>query len=273
MESTSRRRWLRSLAWLCALLMLTVVAASAWIRLAQPRPACVEWPDCRQHATAALGDGAGLVAAARSVHRAAASLLLPVAAVMVWLAWPLRAARAAALWLLALGLALGVLGVGAGASRAQAVLLGNQLGGWLMLALALRLAVGAGGASAPAAIAAARLPGTGVAALAAAAWLAQAALGALSGSGAPGLVSPLHVILAAAVALPLAGWCGWQARQTQPRLAQALLVLTALQAAAGVLAITGAAAPLRVWLHATLGACGFALLAVLSSPRRATRGT
>ena len=44
MDNDRRRRLMRRLAWTCVLLMLVVTSASAWLRLAQPRPACADWP-------------------------------------------------------------------------------------------------------------------------------------------------------------------------------------------------------------------------------------
>ncbi|MDO8419311.1 MAG: hypothetical protein Q7S90_04675, partial [Rubrivivax sp.] len=38
---------MRRLSWACVLLMLVVTSASAWLRLAQPRPDCFDWPACR----------------------------------------------------------------------------------------------------------------------------------------------------------------------------------------------------------------------------------
>ena len=43
----SRLTWMRRLAWAGVLLMLVVTTASAWLRLAQPRPDCFDWPACR----------------------------------------------------------------------------------------------------------------------------------------------------------------------------------------------------------------------------------
>ena len=81
----SRLTLLRRLAWACVLLMLVVTTASAWLRLAQPRPACFDWPACRsadRPVAAAmvppmLGAPATL-ALVRGTHRASATLVLLV---------------------------------------------------------------------------------------------------------------------------------------------------------------------------------------------------
>lgn len=271
MDFSTRTRRLRSLAWACSCLMFAVVAASAWIRLAQPHPACSAWPECRQHATADLSPPLAGVAAARSMHRVAASALLPAAALLAWLAWPLADRRRAAIALLALGLGLAALGVAGGGSRASAVLLGNQLGGWLMLALAWRLTRApamSGGAAQVRQSGPPRL-----ASVAVGLYLLQAALGALSGAGVLASASPLHVLLAV-LALPLAGWCAWQQRHgLQTGVARALLLIVALQALSGAASVAAAAAAPPVWLHAMLGACGFALLLGLRASAGLPGGT
>ncbi|MBE0546936.1 MAG: hypothetical protein IH627_04585, partial [Rubrivivax sp.] len=67
---------MRRLSWACVLLMLVVTSASAWLRLAQPRPACFDWPTCRSAdrptaatvAPAVLG-AAHTLALVRGTHR------------------------------------------------------------------------------------------------------------------------------------------------------------------------------------------------------------
>ena len=118
--------------------MVCVIGASAWLRLAQPRPVCGEWPACRSDAAvaatrAALTPGAAdaLLGTTRTldlvrvVHRVAATaaLLLIVALVTVLLRQrPRRRAwLQPAFGLLGLALGLSVLGVVTPGSRAAAV--------------------------------------------------------------------------------------------------------------------------------------------------------
>ena len=121
-----RLRLLRRIAWLCLTLLLAVTCLSAFLRH-QALPA----------------DAATLVAAARAAHRIAASSALLLVMAMVWLGLRTGAAarveRALSWALLALALALALLGVFTSGARAPAVAMGNLLGGYLMLALAARL--------------------------------------------------------------------------------------------------------------------------------------
>ncbi|MBA4176464.1 MAG: hypothetical protein C0505_07875 [Leptothrix sp. (in: Bacteria)] len=256
---------LRRLAFACLVLMLAVTSASAWLRLAQPRPACIDWPGCRaadRPAAAAVAPtllGAPRVlAVVRGTHRVAATSVLLLVLAMGALTWP-RSRRQPArgrLVLALLGLALGLsaLGIVTPGSRALGVLLGNLIGGVLMLALSWRLVLQLRSG-----------PGSGPllarwALLGAALWAAQAALGAVSGSGRVGAAPVAHLALAL-----LAGACalgvGWLAR-TQGRQAEgvALLWATGLQFVLGATAATAAAAPAWVLLHNLGAALGVALL-------------
>jgi len=256
---------LRRLAWVCVLLMLAVTSASAWLRLAQPRPDCFDWPACRSAdrpaasavAPAVLGEPR-VLAVVRGIHRAAATLVLVVvmAAAVLALARPPRrpVAGRMALTLLGLALALSVLGIITPGSRAIGVLLGNLLGGLLMLALSWRLATALAGwpGSSPA-LARWALVGAVL-------WAAQAALGALSGSGHSDAAPVAHLSLAL-----LAGSCafgvGWAAReQGRRREGAALWLLTGLQFVLGASAVGSAAAPAMVLLHNIGAALGVALL-------------
>jgi cytochrome c oxidase assembly protein subunit 15 len=267
MTMTADRRLinLRRLAWACVLLMLVVTTASAWLRLAQPRPACFDWPACRgadrptaaAMAPALLGAPATL-AVVRGTHRATATLVLLVviAVAALALAKPPRrwAAGRLALTLLVLALALSVLGIVTPGSRAAGVLLGNLLGGLLMLGLSWRLATQlAGWPAASPSLTRWALLGAGL-------WLAQAALGALSGSGHWSAAPVAHMALAL-----LAGSCslgvGLGAR-AQGRRAEGtgLLSLTGLQFALAAGAAGSAAAPEVVLLHNIGAAFGLALM-------------
>jgi heme a synthase len=261
---------LRRLAWACVLLMLIVTCASAWLRLAQPRAACLDWPACRSAerpaapAVAAAGMGEPRVlAVVRGVHRAAATtmLLVVLAVAALALAKPPRQAAVGrlALALVVLALALSALGIITPGSRATGVLLGNLLGGLLMLALSWRLAGQLSGrqGSNPRLVPWA-LVGTGL-------WAAQAALGALSGAGLSNALPVAHLILAL-----LAGSCaagvGWAARQQgRRREGSGLLLLTGLQFLLGASAAATAAAPWLVLLHNVGAALGLALLLGLAT--------
>lgn len=153
-----RRRLIRALALLGMALMLGVVALSAYIRLSQTGLDCAGWPGCQGEILRQATAGSTVanppdVALARQGHRMLASAVLPLtlALLLVTLAkWPRlwREARLAlALLLLTSGLA--ILGVMAGRSSLPAVVLGNLLGGFAMLALCWRLSGVAGGCSRP----------------------------------------------------------------------------------------------------------------------------
>ena len=256
---------LRRLAWACLLLMLVVTSASAWLRLAQPRPACVDWPGCRgadRPAAAAVAPallGAPRVLAlVRATHRGAAIavLLLVLALAVLSLARTPRrpAAGRLALALLMLALGLSVLGIVTPGSRAAGVLLGNLLGGLLMLALSWRLVVQLhdGPGSSPAL--------TRWALLGAGLWAAQAALGALSGSGQFHVAPVVHLSLAL-LAVPCALGVGWVVRSEGGRgEGVALLWLAGFQFVLGASAASAAAAPAWVLLHNMAAALGLALL-------------
>jgi len=247
------------------LLMLVVTTASAWLRLAQPRPTCFDWPACRSAdrptaasvASAVLG-AAGALAAVRGTHRATASLVLLVVITVAALALvkpPRRwAAGRLALALLVLALALSVLGIVTPGSRAAGVLLGNLLGGLLMLGLSWRLSTQlAGWPRVNLTLKRWALLGVGL-------WIAQAALGALSGSGYWSAAPVAHMALAL-----LAGSCslgvGFAARVQGRRVeGTGLLWLTGLQFALAAGAAGSAAAPEVVLLHNIGAALGLALM-------------
>jgi hypothetical protein len=242
-----------------------VTTASAWLRLAQPRPACFDWPACRgadrptlaATAPAMLGAPATL-ALVRGTHRATATLVLLVVAAVAALALarpPRRwGAGRVALALLFLALALSVLGIVTPGSRAAGVLLGNLLGGLLMLGLSWRLATQLAGwpEASPALARWARL-GAGL-------WMTQAAVGALSGSGHWHAAPVAHMALAL-----LAGSCslgvGLAARLQGHRVeGSGLVSMTGLQFALAAAAAGSAAAPAWVLLHNIGAALGLALM-------------
>lgn len=265
-ETMRMRMRLRNLARLCVLLMFVVVTASAWLRLAQPRPECTDWPACRAvaaHArlaavTPASAPGASVV---RGLHRLAASTTLVLLVVLIVAAWRGRVGGVLPLLggLLALALGLSALGIVSPGSPALPIVLGNLLGGFAMTALSWTVVRRLG----PATPAPARLRrGAGVAALL---WFAQAALGASSGQGVgSSVVSVLHVLLglAAGMAALLLGLA--LARTASRSEGRALVALAGAQLLLGLLAGTqGAAAPV-VLLHNALAALGLCLCVALA---------
>jgi cytochrome c oxidase assembly protein subunit 15 len=147
-----RRRTLRRIAWLCALLVLLIAALSAYLRLSKAGLGCVPWPQCygqelrdQQHGVAPREAVAQGVALARLAHRAVASVALVLVIILVMSALTAKPVRrddaALSIGLLALAVFLAGLGLRTGASRLPAVAIGNLLGGFAMLALSSRLAV------------------------------------------------------------------------------------------------------------------------------------
>jgi len=285
-------------------LMLVVVAASAWLRLAQPRPACADWPACRAGTAAAAmamttespspgstpAAAARGLAATRGVHRIAATAVLLLVLGLVVMAWRERAARPDVLrpaaMLLGVALALSALGLATPGSRAGGVLLGNLLGGFVMLVgaavLASRLAIARPVAASvrsarsttsaldpaldPALAAGPSLTrlARGVAAL----WLAQAAFGALSGAGLLHVAPPLHLAFAL-VALPLAAVVAWRARAANERASRragaTLRVVIPVLCGLGLASAASSAAPAWVLVHNVTAAIGLAALGVLAT--------
>ncbi len=154
MNDTHRRlAWIRRLAIGCAIGMVFTIVLSAYMRLSQAGLGCEPWPACYAQAArdaaagtshpGSIGVGVG-VAAARLAHRVVASVVLILVITLVLSTCFTRprftpaAALSATLLMLALGLA--VLGVMTPGARLPAVVLGNLLGGFLMLALSVRLA-------------------------------------------------------------------------------------------------------------------------------------
>ena len=139
---------LKKLAWACAALVLAITSLSAFIRLSRAGLGCQPWPQCYAQALQATGQPAaapveGPVAAARIAHRVVAvvALLLVIGLVMTTLSkepmlW--REGRMA-LGLLTLALFLAILGRWTTDARVPAVMLGNLLAGFAMLALSWRL--------------------------------------------------------------------------------------------------------------------------------------
>jgi cytochrome c oxidase assembly protein subunit 15 len=151
-SSQLRRRTLRRIAWLCALLVLLIAALSAYLRLSKAGLGCTPWPQCYGQELRAQQQGlppsdavARGVALARLAHRVVASVALVLVIVLAMSALTARPRRrdeiTLSLALLALALFLAGLGLRTGASRLPAVAIGNLLGGFAMLALSVRLAL------------------------------------------------------------------------------------------------------------------------------------
>jgi cytochrome c oxidase assembly protein subunit 15 len=193
MDLPRRQQLLRHLAWCCVLLVLAVTSLSAYIRLSRAGLGCAGWPQCygqslrqlQQGGQAASDDEPG-VQMARGAHRVVAVAALVSVVAMLVLAFGkaplLRREGLLALALLALTLAVALLGRYSGAARVPAVTLGNLLGGFGMLALAARLTVG----RSPHPIDT-EAPVRNAALAAAALLLMQAALGGLSSASYAGL--------------------------------------------------------------------------------------
>jgi cytochrome c oxidase assembly protein subunit 15 len=159
-DASRRLALVGRLAAACSLLMLLTVAFSAYMRLSQAGLGCADWPACygqflRDAAphSAAVGSSAA-VAAARLAHRVVATgaLVLALLLVLTTLATQPRLGREGRLAaaILALAVALSVLGVFTPGSKLPAVAMGNQLGGFALLALSWRLAGVARGGPPPA---------------------------------------------------------------------------------------------------------------------------
>lgn len=178
---------LRRLAWLCALLVVVVTSASALLRQAKAGLACDEVAACygqelrrAQQGLLPSDEAQTTLAAVRLAHRIAASgvLLLGLTMLMIAVGARLRRETVLVLLLLALAAFLAVLGLRSSAARVPAVVLGNLLGGFTMLAVCVRLA-----RAAPVAHAAWR----GAAWIAAVLLLMQIGLGGLTSASYAGL--------------------------------------------------------------------------------------
>jgi len=269
MNPQRRLRALRQLAWAAVALMIVVTSVSAWLRLAQPRPPCPQWPVCRalgmQLPAPATLDAAPPVRnldLPRALHRSVASLTLVLVCVLVAVALARRPrnwrAGGPALALLGLALGLAALGIATTGAHGAAILLGNMLGGFSMLALAWRM-TRPPGALDPA-------PARGVdrrAAIGIALWAGQAAVGAISGTGAGLVVAWLHPVLALVVSIWVLSLGAFVRRHGLFREGTALMVITLLQWPLGISAALLDAPPGLVLVHNTSAACGMALLAGL----------
>jgi cytochrome c oxidase assembly protein subunit 15 len=274
---------------LCALLAGTAVAltfvvvvASAYLRHVQAGLGCAPWPDCYGAVAAAAVAGAqpeGLVRIARIAHRLCATAVAAALIGLTLVAWSqrpvwLREALAATAALVVAG-SLAVLGIVAGGSKAPTVVLGNLLGGYLLLALVAAARALASTAPPPSGARAAALAALAVAFVAAAFGgaisahsasracaalvdcattldaLARAPIEMLRAPDVAGVATPpawagalhtLHRIAALALVVP-ASVVAYRLRAKRPRLAAALASIVALAVATGAVA-----AAERPWL-------------------------
>lgn len=136
---------LRRLATTCALLVLAVVAASAYLRLGQAGFSCADWPACFGHVEANQKALAGepLVFTARLAHRLAAMGVSILVLALLFVSYRQRGLdpRPWRLSLMALGLTLllALLGRWTAGTRLPAVTLGNLMGGLALLAVLWRI--------------------------------------------------------------------------------------------------------------------------------------
>jgi heme a synthase len=140
------------LATIAAALVLIVVASSAWLRLAHSGLGCDDWPACYgafRDAGEAARPVAPHLAEVRATHRISAAVagLAIVFCAVVWLSGTraVRGITPLVIALLALTVALSVLGRYTPGAQLPAVAAGNMLGGMLLLALAwsIRIALAA----------------------------------------------------------------------------------------------------------------------------------
>lgn len=150
----SRISLLQRAALVCALLVITVICISAFIRLSGAGLGCSPWPQCygqalrdQQHGISLSPDSQAStsITVARFAHRLLATLLLPIMLVLVVGGFTMQPRRWEGRWVslmaLLLVLFLAVLGRWTAGARMPAVALGNLLGGFLLLALCWRMAI------------------------------------------------------------------------------------------------------------------------------------
>lgn len=149
----SRIALLQRVALFCAVLVITVVSISAFIRLSGAGLGCTPWPQCYGQSFRDQQDGLGQtthlqlsksIVVARFAHRLFAVLLLPLVLILVIGGFTMRPKPWEERWLALLAftlvLFLAVLGVWTAGARVPAVTLGNLLGGFLLFALCWRMA-------------------------------------------------------------------------------------------------------------------------------------
>jgi cytochrome c oxidase assembly protein subunit 15 len=135
------RHWLHRVASTAVVLVLVIVASSAYLRQASVRLNCSNWPACTQRVTGEDPARAqpAAVTAARLVHRLSASIAGALVLLIAYLSSVqlprVRSDIALSAALVALTVFLAVLGRWSRTSQAPLVALGNLLGGMTLLAL------------------------------------------------------------------------------------------------------------------------------------------
>lgn len=139
----SRAVVLRRTAWICALLVLCIVGISAAIRLSSAGLSCMPWPACYGQtiaSTPTLG-----VEFLRVLHRVAAVVVLPLLLMLVMAGFSRKpqiwSQRWVAVMAVVVAVFLAVLGRWTPGAKVPAVVLGNLLGGFVLLALCVRMAL------------------------------------------------------------------------------------------------------------------------------------
>ncbi len=135
------RYWLHRAATAAVLLVLVIVASSAYLRQSSVRLDCPDWPACTQHAGADESARAQpvTVRAARLVHRLSAAIAGALVLLIAYLSSVqqprVRSDIVLSAALVALTVFLAVLGRWTKTSQAPMVTLGNLLGGMTLLLL------------------------------------------------------------------------------------------------------------------------------------------
>lgn len=185
----TRALMLRRTSLACALLVISVVGLSAYIRLSALGLDCAPWPQCYGQAAAAAPSAT--IDVLRLLHRITATALLPLLLLLLMGGFARKPERWEQRWTavaaVAITVFLAVLGRWTSGAKVPAVALGNLLGGFVLFALCLRMAF-VGRLQAAARELPAGTRGWRLAAIAAV--LLQAALGGLVSSGLAGLSCP-----------------------------------------------------------------------------------
>jgi cytochrome c oxidase assembly protein subunit 15 len=133
------RRAYRWLATAAIALTFAVIAASAYLRHWQAGLSCEPWPACYARIDSAAAEPTAAVRVARTIHRLSATAVAALIVALLLVAWTQRP-----VWLrealvasaaLSVAAALAVLGIVAPASKSPGVVLGNLVGGHVLLTL------------------------------------------------------------------------------------------------------------------------------------------
>ncbi len=255
-EPLRNDRLLASFGLALAALVFVVVAASAWLRLAE-----------------AAGGGADLARFAHRLSAMAAAVMALVIAAIAWRRRPaLAAPRALAFAIVALVVGLSALGVVTAGAKLPSIALGNLAGGLALFALAWALQAGARHRARPAAAdtGASRWVGIALAVLA-----VETALGAATATGVieptPGM-RDLHRVLGVLLFLVWIAFASGFLRLPPPALAAARFtaLLTGVLVALGMALAGPGLPPVGAWLHnlATAAAIACALTAWIEARSR-----